>query len=341
MITRVPRPACAAVVEESQVGAARRQALGIAEALDFDETRRGRLAVIVTEAAANLARHAQRGTLIIQPFDEGDAGIDVIAVDTGPGMADPTRSLEDGFSTGGTAGTGLGAIRRLADEFDLDSHLGLGTVVFARLWRDADASARRRSWLEVGGISTPIDSEQHVGDDWAANVAGPDRASLIVADGLGHGEDAERAAMRAVEIYRSEHDDPPARQLDHAHAALRGTRGAAMIVAHIERDRAVVAGAGNVAVSIVDGPQTKHAVSHPGIVGHQMGRPQEFTYAWTPRSMLVAASDGVRTQWRFDRYPGLPRRHAAVIAATIWRDFKRGRDDATVVVIRGAGLRSA
>lgn len=341
MITRVPRPACAAVVEETQVGAARRHALAMAEALDFDEKARGRLAVIVTEAAANLARHARRGTLIIQPFDEGDAGIDIVAVDGGPGMADPARSLEDGFSTAGTPGTGLGAIRRLADEFDIDSHVGIGTVVFARLWRDPGAAARRRSWLEVGGIATPIDAEQHVGDDWAAYVDGPDRASLLVADGLGHGEDAERAAMRAVDVYRADREDAPARQLDRAHAALRGTRGAAVAVARIERDRVIVAGAGNVAISILEGAQTKHAVSHPGIVGHQMGRPQEFAYAWTTQSLLVAASDGVRTQWRFDRYPGLPRRHAAVIAATIWRDFKRGRDDATVVVIRGAGLRIA
>ena len=341
MMTRLPRPACATVVEETQVGAARRRALAVAAELGLDETRRGRLAVIVTEAAANLARHAKGGTLIVQPFDEGAAGVDVVAVDSGPGIADPNLSLQDGYSTAGTPGTGLGAIRRLADEFDLDSHVGLGTIVFARIWCDAGAAAQRTPWLQIGGISTPIDSEQHVGDDWAGFVDGPVRASLVVADGLGHGEDAERAAVRAVEVFRGGRESTPARQLDRAHAALRGTRGAAVAFADIGHDRAVVAGAGNIAVTIVDGQQTKHAVSHPGIVGHQMGRPQEFSYPWTPRSMLVAASDGVRTQWRFDRYPGLPRRHATVIAATIWRDFRRGRDDATVVVVRGAGLRAA
>jgi hypothetical protein len=161
----------------------------------------------------------------------------------------------------------------------------------------------------------------------------------MVADGLGHGVDAEGPSRLAVEAFLAAKSASPSRIMELAHEALRGTRGAAVAVVRVEGEEVRFAGVGNIAGSVVTDATTRHMVSHPGIVGHQMSRVQEFVYPWSDRSLLVLASDGIKTQWRLDAYPGISRRHPTLIAATIWRDFSRGRDDATVVVAQGPALR--
>ncbi|NUQ19628.1 MAG: SpoIIE family protein phosphatase, partial [Gemmatimonadaceae bacterium] len=159
------------------------------------------------------------------------------------------------------------------------------------------------------------------------------------ADGLGHGVEAESASQEAVVSFLESPEAPPQRTLERAHEALRAGRGAAVAVARIEQETVRFAGVGNVAGSVIEATVVRHMVSHNGIVGHQMPRVQEFTYPWSDRSLLVMASDGIRPQWRLDAYPGLMRRHPTLIAATIWRDHSRQRDDATVVVAQGPALR--
>jgi anti-sigma regulatory factor (Ser/Thr protein kinase) len=293
------RAICVPVVEESQIGAARRRAAALADALALDETERGRIGVIVTEAATNLVRHAREGLLVIQPVRGPRAGVEVISIDRGPGMRDPARCLQDGYSTGGTGGTGLGAIKRMSSEFDLDSKLGVG---------------------------------------WSVARSGVAFAILVGA-GLGHGVDAEGPSRLAVDAFLAAKSASPSRIIELAHEALRGTRGAAVAVVRVEGEEVRFAGVGNITGSVITDATTRHMVSHPGIVGHQMSRVQEFIYPWNDRSLLVLASDGIKTQWRLDAYPGISRRHPTLIAATIWRDFSRGRDDATVVVAQGPALR--
>jgi hypothetical protein len=73
-------------------------------------------------------------------------------------------------------------------------------------------------------------------------------------------------------------------------------------------------------------------VSHNGTVGHQMRRVQEFVYPWPAEALVILHSDGLATQWRL--LPGLAARDPALIAAILYRDFRRGRDDVTVLVAR-------
>ena len=332
------RAICVPVVEESQIGAARRRAAALADALALDETERGRIGVIVTEAATNLVRHAREGLLVIQPVRGPRAGVEVISIDRGPGMRDPARCLQDGYSTGGTGGTGLGAIKRMSSEFDLDSKLGVGTILVARVWRDHDSTSHGSAEVLFGGICTPIIGEEHIGDGWSVARSG-DAFAIMVADGLGHGVDAEGPSRLAVEAFLAAKSASPSRIIELAHEALRGTRGAAVAVVRVEGEEVRFAGVGNITGSVITDATTRHMVSHPGIVGHQMSRVQEFIYPWNDRSLLVLASDGIKTQWRLDAYPGISRRHPTLIAATIWRDFSRGRDDATVVVAQGPALR--
>src|SRR5205085_2446842 len=118
------------------------------------------------------------------------------------------------------------------------------------------------------------------------------------------------------------------------HEALRGTRGAAVGLALVEpRPRSVrFVGIGNVAGTIIArDSSTRSLVSHAGIVGGELHRVQEFQYPWSRGATLVLASDGLGTRWDIRTYPGLALENPAVLAATLFRDHVRNRDDVTVL----------
>ncbi|HET8623548.1 MAG TPA: SpoIIE family protein phosphatase, partial [Gemmatimonadales bacterium] len=243
----------------------------------------------------------------------------------------------DGYSTAGTPGTGLGAVARTADVFDIHAAPGMGTVVFARVWKREPTPARWRtgSGLEIGAVCLPRRGERICGDAWAAGSA-DGGTMLLVADGLGHGPDAAAAAAAAIRIFRQRRYASPAECLADAHAALQSTRGAAVAAALLEPKRREIryAGVGNIAATIVAGSDTRSMVSHNGTVGHELRKIQEFTYPWPDGALLVMCTDGLQTHWRLDRYPTVGARHPGVIAGLLYRDFNRGRDDVTVVSVR-------
>ena len=319
-----------AVLEPTHVSQARRQAADFAMRLGFDEVLAGRLSIAVTEAATNLLKHAGGGELFVGVTGAGDArGVQVVAVDRGRGIADVAASLRDGFSTAGTAGNGLGAIRRSASTFDLYTS-GKGTVVAFTL-HDGDEPP-----LPVGAVTVAAPGEVECGDAWAAWSAG-ELTSIFVCDGLGHGPEAARAARAAVETFRRHAERPAHQVIGYVHDALRSTRGAAVALAELDRRAGTLryCGLGNIASTILrpDG-EDQHLVSFAGIAGHVMRRLQDFVYPWPPGSLLVMHSDGLSPYWSVPQYPGLGGRRPDVIAGILYRDHKRGRDDVTVVVAR-------
>jgi len=325
-----------AVGHSSDVAAVRRAGQKLADSLGFDETRAGKLALIITEAATNILKHAGEGEIHVGPAQSpAGVGIDVLAFDKGPGFADLAGSLVDGVSTAGTAGTGLGALGRLSDEFDVYSERGKGAVFFMRLWRDLPHPDP--CGVEVGAVWTPIAGEDVCGDGWAV-ACGGDGATVLASDGLGHGPDAARASNAAIDaLARCDAlDAADAGAVMHAvHEALRPTRGAALGLARIDFAAGELrfAGVGNIAgVAIDDGRRA--LVSHNGIVGHNMRKVQEFAVPFGPGALCILCSDGIQTQWDLNKYPGLQGCSPALIAAVLMRDFVRGRDDAMVLVVR-------
>jgi anti-sigma regulatory factor (Ser/Thr protein kinase) len=325
-----------AVAEPSQVGEARRAATALAASLGFDEARAGRVALAVTEAATNLVEHGAAGELLLRALPD-TPGVEMLALDRGQGIRDVARALGDGFSTSGTPGTGLGAIRRTADDFDLWSAPGAGTALLARLWAEGAAPAARAP-LEVGVAQLPKGREERCGDAWSMTVRATGDVLLMVADGLGHGPAAADAASEAARIFRGQAGRAPREIIEVAHAALRHTRGAAVAVALVSRAEGVVryAGIGNIAAQIVDGAGSRSLVSLNGIVGHELRRVQEFSYPWPADGLLVMHSDGLESHWKLDGYPGLAARDPALVAGVLYRDFARGRGDVTVLVARDA-----
>jgi anti-sigma regulatory factor (Ser/Thr protein kinase) len=318
--------------DASRVGEARRHAARLALECGLSDLEAGRLAIIVTELSTNLVRHASRGRLLIGArLDQRE--VEVLAVDNGPGIADVERSLGDGYSTGGTPGTGLGAVRRLASGFDLHSSQPEGSVVLARVRSESASPAP--SGLCMAAISVPKPGERVCGDAWAIALDGP-RASMLVADGLGHGPDAAEAAAAAVEAFRAEPFATPRRQLERIHARLRSTRGAAVSLMHADDDAGTIRmmGAGNVVGRLVTGMEDRTLLTQHGTAGVSIRSPEEITVPWPAHALLVVCSDGVETRWKPELLRPVLARDPALAAALLLREHGRGRDDATVAVLR-------
>jgi len=319
----------------SAVAEARRGVTGFARIIGFSESDIGRVALVVTEAATNLVKHTPQGQVLARAFDrDGVAAIEVLVLDQGPGITNVGESLRDGYSTAGSPGTGLGAIKRLSDEFDIYSTPGKGSALVSQLWSRKPASGIRPTPLGIGAVCLPQPGEVACGDAWAVEWRGG-HCVILVADGLGHGPDAAAAARAAVNALRTHPELAPAALVEFAHGALRSTRGAALAVAEIDLANEVrYAGIGNISGITLAPGGARHMVSHPGIVGHEVRKVQEFVYPWSEDSLLVMHSDGLATHWNLDQYPGLAGRSPSLIAGVLYRDFARGRDDVTVVVAK-------
>jgi len=322
------------VQERSQFAEARRAALACAATLQFDADTKGKVALVATELATNLVKHGGGGELVVSARrDDLKTAVELLAIDSGPGMADWARCLDDGYSTSGSPGTGLGAIRRASEAFDVYSRPSKGTVVFASV-AGRPGTSRAVDEMELGVVSVPYPGEIECGDGWAV-MWRPTVLRVLVVDGLGHGLAAAEAAKAAVDVFQRGRDDSPTASIARIHEGIRHTRGAAAAVGEIDWAGGVVTfcGVGNIAGLIASGDAERHLVTHNGTVGHDARRMQLFTYPWPKGSLLLLHSDGLTTHWRAGDYPGLLACRPAVAAGVLYRDFRRRRDDATVLVL--------
>lgn len=319
----------------SSAGEVRRFAIRLAEEMGIDEPGRGAIAIAATEMASNLVKHAKSGRMICEGLGhDGRGGLRLVAFDNGPGISSIGVALEDGFSTAGTSGTGLGAVYRLSSNFDLYSIPGRGTCVLAEFW-PRTAHSLKSAEPSVGVISIPIRGEAVCGDGWGVKTSSG-TVHLMVVDGLGHGRFAAEAAREAERILGESHDASPTAILRDCHDALKKTRGAAVAIASIDTAAKTLcfAGLGNISASISSPQGRRGLASHNGTVGHQMHNIQEFNSPWNEDSVLVMHSDGLSTRWDLKDFAGIWRRHPSVIASLLYRDFARERDDATVLVAK-------
>lgn len=318
------------VEDESQIGQARRVAQKLAETLGFDANDAGRVALVATELASNILKHASRGELHLQrlPLAAGVGGIEMIAIDRGPGF-DLHDCLADGFSTGGTQGIGMGAVDRQSDVFDVyaDSR---GAVLMARLYPKGSKVQDPR----FGVSQHALHNAAECGDVWHLCVEGP-RVSALVIDGLGHGEEAEKAAVAGARAFALTPFAEPSSLIGELHHAMIGSRGGAAAIAQYDgvSDSLRFIGIGNIGATLIAADRNRGMASHPGIVGAQFRKAQGFDYPEAGGQLLILFSDGLQSRWNLRDYPGLIHRHPAVIAAILHRDFCRGRDDVTVLVV--------
>ena len=331
------------VRDASQPGEVRRAAVRLAREVGFDDVAAGRVALAATELGSNLVKHAQQGVLLVAAVqaDDGSPMVELISLDKGPGIADMDACLADGFSTGGTGGSGLGAVRRLSAEFDIFSQAPGGTVILARIAAAPAAGGAARIMpatppaFVIGAIALCAPGETACGDAWSA-FQSDGQAAIMVADGLGHGPHAAEASQAATAVFSTDPLASPSQIIGRAHLGLKATRGAAVALARIdlEQESILFSGAGNVTGRIISGVEDRTLVSQNGTVGLQIRTLQNVRHAWNAHALLVMHSDGIAARWSLKDAPELLQHHPVVVAGWLMRDHGRGRDDATVVAVR-------
>lgn len=326
-----------AISDASGVAEARRSVAELGRAVVLDETKAGELALAVTEVGSNVFKHGLGGTIVARILERGGAhGLEVIAIDKGPGIANIAASMRDGHSTSGTPGSGLGALQRMTSDMELWSRPGGGTLLRFEVWPKAAVPAAAPH--ATGVICAQKPGEEVSGDGWAV-MQGRGKLIVFVVDGLGHGLEAAIAARAAIDAVEKNSQRGAPDIMDAVHNALRPTRGAAAALAMVEAESELCSycGIGNISGSIRGGGSTRNMVSHNGTLGHQVRKIQQFEYPFPKGSLLIMHSDGVGTHWDLAAYPGIEGRHPGFIPAVLFRDHNRGRDDLTVLAMRNGG----
>ena len=321
------------VADASQVAEARRLVDGFARRAGMAEARAAQVALVVTELGTNLLKHGGGGQILAARYDDQEGvGVELLALDRGSGMVDVRRCMEDGYSTAGSPGTGLGAVVRLADDVRIYSRPGLGSAIMVRFLL---GPARDRRRTLIGAAVAPYPGEQVCGDHWSFGETANSR-TILLADGAGHGIEASRAAETAVQAFLAHADAPSTEVVERIHRALMPTRGAAVALARIDDAARMVryVGVGNISGVLVADDGFRHMVSHNGTAGHLAPRIREFTYSFVANPFVILHSDGLTSRWGLDSYPGLASQHPSLVAGVLLRDHRRGRDDASVVAMR-------
>lgn len=320
--------------DRSRVGEARRHAVQLANLAGFDEVAAGRVALVATELGTNLVKHASNGRLLIarRGLDDGFVDIEILSIDEGPGISDLDQCMRDGFSSSGTPGTGLGAVKRLADDFDIYSATPSGTLIVARV---RNKPQRDDVVFRFGAVAIAAPGEVVSGDGWMIAIEG-NTINTFVVDGLGHGPMAEEAAQTAIRHFKKNPFQDLALALQSGHDALRATRGAAVAVATIDANASLIhaVGAGNVIIRVVSGISDRTVLSQQGTIGLTIRKPAVVPIPWPDYALVAIHTDGVMQRWPSNAIAPLMQHDPSLAAALLVRDFCRGRDDATVLVIR-------
>ncbi|TYR78363.1 anti-sigma regulatory factor [Priestia megaterium] len=123
------------IVTEWDIVAARQLGRNVSKELGFGTVDQARITTAISELARNIYLYAGKGHIYIEKLHRaGKNGLLVIASDKGPGIPDIRKVMEDGYSTSGGLGAGLPGVKRLMDEFDIESNVGEGTEIKAVKW---------------------------------------------------------------------------------------------------------------------------------------------------------------------------------------------------------------
>jgi anti-sigma regulatory factor (Ser/Thr protein kinase) len=327
------------ILDAADLSAARLAARSISAAIGFDEQAVEEIVLVVSELATNLVKHAKDGTLRLRQTEEaGRTGIQIDSEDQGPGIPNVEQAIADDFSTAGSLGCGLGAVNRLMDEFTVDSHPGTGTSIVCRRWLRLDIPPALACPLVFGVATRPCPLMPVNGDTFVIQQWG-ESALVGVIDGVGHGQFAHNAAQAARQYVERHYDQPMADIFLGVARACRATRGVVMGLARFDWGQGTLtfASVGNVEARVFGSPEPMNFVVPRGILGLTARRPVVTQHRWAPSNVMVLYSDGLRTHWRWSDFPHLAAASATVAAQELLRTFAREADDATVVVVKGAG----
>jgi anti-sigma regulatory factor (Ser/Thr protein kinase) len=295
--------------------------------------------ILVSEMGSNLIKHASGGEILagVLPAGEG-AGLELISIDNGPGIPDPVMMMKDGASTTQTLGHGLGSIRRFSDHFEIYSQKDWGTILLSRIYPEsAPKKSVRKNPLSLRSLVISKPGELVSGDGSYSFIGEDGIVKLLVADGLGHGAEANRAVREAIGAFRDFDSDSPAEILRHLHAALKKTRGIVATVVLVDPVRKTwkLCGIGNISTRLSGFQQPKGYLSYNGIIGHNIPHTlNDQELSQNEYQQIVLCSDGIRSRWEHAKLPDLHKQDLIVQAAALYKDFGRKTDDMSIIIGR-------
>lgn len=305
-----------------------------AEELGFPPKEIEEIALVTSELATNLVRHAGSGTLSFEGLiDHDPVGIQIESQDRGPGITDVEQSLTDGFSTRGGLGLGLGSVNRLMDELEINSTPGLGTRIACRRWKRPAKSLYQARW-DVGVATrsrrdAPANGDAYIVKEWNESLL------VGVIDGLGHGEPAQKAAI-AAQRYVIDHFDRPLESIcEGVNRACRATRGVVMALARFTTPSELeFVNHGNIEIRAWSGDERRHFIARRGIFGAEPQEVKVQRHDWQAGWILALHSDGLDPRWTWENVPDFHATLAQPLATHLLRRFDKDEDDATVVVVK-------
>ena len=308
----------------------------VARRLGFSESRRQNMLLVASEMVTNLIKHAD-GKGVVQIWQQPGNVLDLVSFDYGPGIHDPVTAQQDGFSTAGTLGKGLGSMQRLSDRFGLftqprtgSAHPWQGTAVWCRFEPETAPVA----FGQVGLFVRSLANDRHNGDHIYLELR-PDRLRLFHLDGLGHGRDAAQATAQ-LDRYLAETDTLEgllARVDRHLRATTRGAVGIACEL-DVRRQSLTMLGVGDMSAHLCQEGQVQHFSFAPGVLGREHKTPRPTEVAVAAGALLVSTSDGIRRGWDEKAFPGLCRQHPQLVAYVLGNAMARLTDDQSVCVLR-------
>ncbi|RZK78525.1 MAG: serine/threonine protein kinase [Pedobacter sp.] len=304
----------------------------------MNPTRVNAIDLIVAEMTSNLFKYSDDGEILCGVFNNGGAPyIELISIDNGPGMINPSRMMQDGVSTSNTLGHGFGSMKRLSDVFELYSQIGWGTIVLSRVYNEPEKIVKQKQGLLIRPIVVYKPGEKTSGDGFVFKKTDK-YVKMMLADGLGHGPEANKAVNEAAKAFKVFPDFSPTETLRFIHQDIKKTRGAVInILGYNFEDRTWNStGIGNIFLRMI-GPagSFKNHMSYNGIVGHNIPNTMnEQTYSVEQYNLVILCSDGIKTRIEQSRYPMMYKYDLAVFAAAIYKDHARRNDDMSVIIAK-------
>lgn len=333
-----------AVKNESAMILLRSKLAAISTRLGFPDLKRENIALVASEIVSNQIKYAD-GKGMIQIWQQPGPVLDIFALDFGPGIPNLREAEADGFSSSNTLGKGLGSIHRLSDQayiYSRQEAMGpirrwSGTAVMARFLPGSRGMGERapqdtNSPFNIGLYSRALSDDRYCGDRVYLYREGG-KLRWLHLDGLGHGEEAEKATANLAALLSRSADSSAL--LTAVDKALRHTRGAVGIVAEtdIANKSLEIVGVGDMHAHFFGQEQTRNLSFAPGVLGKEHKSTTATTLKFDQHGLIVTASDGIRRNWDDDNFPGLFHCHPQLIAYLLGNIMARIADDQSLCVV--------
>lgn len=314
----------------------KREIHNLALQLGFTAHRAAETDIIVAELTSNLIKYGNGGDLLYRAHYDGVQNeIEIYCLDKGVGIENVAKIMNDGYSTSNTLGHGLGAIKRLSNDFQIYSMRGWGTVQYVKICDKVDhVIPPLKTGINFSALSVNYPGERVCGDGYLVKTTRKG-FQIFVGDGLGHGAHAHDAVQLAIKAFKQSSESDPANILREIHEQVKKSRGlvATIACADYNAESWSISGVGNINTRIYNGLDNKTYTPYNGIIGHNIPRTINNTIVpYQKHQIIIMHSDGLRTRWNLNDLTSVIKQGPGLIASALYKDNLRGTDDATILV---------